>query len=191
MCFCFGGSAFERWQENTVEKRTMVAKSAKVLMRWKLQSVARCLDTWRELAHEELRKRQVMFKIVQRMRHKSLSAAIDVFCANVKDFKTQHGEEERMTAKVVARCKMQASCMCVDAWHMFTEEEARKRALMKLIVARMTSKCVCFAFERLCESVEHMKHALAEEQRKQKRVQHFLKRMLHVTESAGIIHAYM
>ena len=101
----------------------MVAKSTKVVMRWKMQSAVRCLDAWRELTLEEVRKKQVMVRIVQRMRNKCISAAIDIWCTNAVDLKIQHAEDER------------------------------KQKLMQRIVSRMMNKWMVEAFSLWFENV--------------------------------------
>jgi len=59
-------AAFARWQENIREKRAMVAKSLRVLMRWRKQAAVRCLGVWRRLTAEEVQKGQLMGKIIRR-----------------------------------------------------------------------------------------------------------------------------
>ena len=104
----------------------MVAKSAKVVMRWKLQSAARCMDAWGELTTEEVRKRQVTVKIVQRMCNKCISAAIERWCANVDDLKMQHAEEERkqhLLNKIVSRFLNRAVGAAFERWRDHTVQE--------------------------------------------------------------------
>jgi hypothetical protein len=58
--------ALERWREAVEELRTMAFKGNKVVMRWKLQTVSMTLEVWNTHVQQELRKRQIMARMVLR-----------------------------------------------------------------------------------------------------------------------------
>ena len=96
----------------------MVAKSTRVVLRWKLQVVVRCLEAWRELTAQEVRKRDLMGRIVARMLQRSLSFAMDLW--------QQHVSSARR-AQIVA----------LERWIASVSELARQRSIMDRILRRM------------------------------------------------------
>ena len=78
--------------------------SIRVVMRWKLQAVVRCLEAWRELTAEEVRKRNVMQRIVSRTRNAGMFAALRRWRENTT-------EKKALVAKST-RCKSIKS-LCV------------------------------------------------------------------------------
>jgi len=71
-----------------------VAKSKKVVLRWKLQAVVRCLEAWLKLTAEEVRKRDLMGRILARMLHRSLSFAMELWQLAVEEGLQARREDE-------------------------------------------------------------------------------------------------
>ena len=61
-------SAWARWVENTIERKRMVMKSTKVIMRWKNTCAVCCLGAWHEHAQEEARRRDILRRTVLRIK---------------------------------------------------------------------------------------------------------------------------
>ncbi len=72
----------------------MVAKSTKVVLRWKLQAVVRCLEAWRKLTAEKVRKRYLMGRILACMLHRSLSFAMELWQLPVEEGLQARREDE-------------------------------------------------------------------------------------------------
>ena len=109
-------------------------------MRWKLQAVVRCLEAWRELTAEEVRKRNVMQRIVSRMLHRSLSFAMDLWQRSVSAARQERVDEERRRAvmsRIVKRMLNQAQAAAWERWSTHVEELLRIRNLMDRILRRM------------------------------------------------------
>jgi hypothetical protein len=87
-------TALQRWRENCAEKKAMVAKSTKVVLRCKLQAVVRCLEAWRKLTAEEVRKRYLMGRILACMLHRSLSFAMELWQLAVEEGLQARREDE-------------------------------------------------------------------------------------------------
>jgi len=133
-------TALQRWRENCTEKKAMVAKSTKVVLRWKLQAVVRCLEAWRELTAEEVRKRDLMGRIVGRMRQRSLTFAMDLLQQNVSAARQERAEEERrqnIVSRVVRRMLNQAQAGALERWSTSVSELARQRDIMDRMLRRM------------------------------------------------------
>ena len=81
-------------------------------MRWKLHAVVRCLEAWRELTAEEVRKRAVTERIVSRMLNRSLFFAMELWRENARENKAMAVKSMR----VVMRWKKQAAVRCLEAW---------------------------------------------------------------------------
>ena len=109
-------------------------------MRWKLQAVVRCLEAWRELTAEEVRKRNVMQRIVSRMLHRSLSFAMDLWQRSVSAARQERVDEERRRAvmsRIVKRMLNQAQAAALERWTCNVIELARQRNIMARILRRM------------------------------------------------------
>jgi hypothetical protein len=133
-------AALQRWRESTTEKKAMVAKSTKVVLRWKLQVVVRCLEAWRKLTAKEVRKRYLMGRIVARMLHRSRSIAMDLWQQNVSAARQGQAEEERrqnIVSRVVKRALNQAQAGALERWSTTVLELARQRGIMDRILRRM------------------------------------------------------
>jgi hypothetical protein len=111
-------AALQRWRENTTESKAMVAKSTRVVLRWKLQVVVRCLEAWRELTAQEVRKRDLMGRIVARMLQRSLSLAMDLW--------QQHLSAAR-----------RALAAALELWSTSLSDLARQRNIMDRILRRI------------------------------------------------------
>ena len=133
-------AALQRWRETTTEKRAMVAKSMRVVMRWKLQAVLRCVEAWRELTAEEVRKRNLMQRILSRMLNRSLCFAMDLWQRSASIARNERAEEERRQAvmsRIVKRMLNQAQAAAWERWSTHVEELLRIRNLMDRILRRM------------------------------------------------------
>ena len=136
-------AAFARWQENIREKRAMVAKSLRVLMRWRKQAAVRCLGVWRRLTAEEVQKGQLMGKIIRRMLHRSLSFAMDLWKQNVQALQQEQAEEGRrqdIMLRVVKRMLNQAKALAFEQWKATVCELARQHGIMERILRRMLNR---------------------------------------------------
>jgi FixJ family two-component response regulator len=133
--------------------------SIRVVMRWKLQAVVRSLEAWRELTAEEVRKRNVMQRIVSRMLHRSLSFAMDLWQRSVSAARQERVDEERRRAvmsRIVKRMLNQAQAAAFERWTSNVIELARQRNIMDRILRRMLSAKIAggqTAFGRVCVSV--------------------------------------
>jgi hypothetical protein len=133
-------AAFQRWVDHISEKKAMVAKSTKVVLRWKLQAVLRCFEAWRELTAEEVRTRDLMGRIVARMLHRSLSFALELWQQIVSAARQEQAEEERrqnIVSRVVRRMLNQAQAGAFERWSTNVSELARQRDIMDRILRRM------------------------------------------------------
>ena len=132
--------------------------SIRVVMRWKLQAVVRCLEAWRELTAEEVRKRNVMQRIVSRMLHRSLSFAMDLWQRSVSAARQERVDEERRRAvmsRIVKRMLNQAQAAAFERWTSNVIELARQRNIMDRILRRMLSAKIAggqTAFVSACPS---------------------------------------
>ena len=136
-------AAFARWQENIREKRAMVAKSLRVLMRWRKQAAVRCLGVWRRLTAEEVQKGQMMGQIIRRMLHRSLSFAMDLWQHNVQALKQEQAEEGRrqdIMLRIVKRMLNQAKALAFEQWKATVCELARQHGIMERILRRMLNR---------------------------------------------------
>jgi hypothetical protein len=118
----------------------MVAKSTRVVLRWKLQVVVRCLEAWRELTAQEVRKRDLMGRIVARMLQRSLSLAMDLWQQNVSAARQGRAEEERkqsVVSRIIRRMLNQAQAAALERWSTNVSELARQRNIMDRILRRM------------------------------------------------------
>ena len=109
-------------------------------MRWKLQAAVRCLVDWRELTAEEMRKRNLMQRIVSRMLHRSLSFAMDLWQQSLSAARQERAEEERRQAvmsRIVKRMLNQAQTAAFERWTSNVIELARQRNIMDRILRRM------------------------------------------------------
>ena len=128
-------------------------------MRWKLQAVVRSLEAWRELTAEEVRKRNVMQRIVSRMLHRSLSFAMDLWQRSVSAARQERVDEERRRAvmsRIVKRMLNQAQAAAFERWTSNVIELARQRNIMDRILRRMLSAKIAGGqtdFGRVCVSV--------------------------------------
>jgi hypothetical protein len=73
-----------RWREAVMELSTLdnelrilTFKANKVVIRWKQQTVSMICEAWNAHVQEELKKRQIMERIVLRMSQRSVSQALD------------------------------------------------------------------------------------------------------------------
>ena len=139
-------AAFQRWRGNAAEKKAIVAKTTRVVSRWKLQAVVRCLKAWRELTAEEVRKRDLMGRIVGRMLHRSLSfcchrsIAMDLWQQNVSAARQERAEEEQrqnIVSRVVRSMLNQAQAAALERWTTNVRELARQREIMDRILRRI------------------------------------------------------
>jgi hypothetical protein len=111
-----------------------------VVLRWKLQEVLRCLEAWRELTAEEVRKRDLMGRIVARMQNRSLSFAMELWQQIVSAARQEQAEEERrqiIVSRVVRRMLNQAQAGAFERWSTNVSELAHQRDIMGGILRRM------------------------------------------------------
>ena len=99
-------------------------------------------------------------------------------------------EKEIMVAKVrtvVFSWVNQCVGQVMDAWHVYTVDEARKRNLMARIVQRMQSRCVVVALENWQWNVAGTLGKRAEEERRKTVMQRVVQRMQHGTLASGLL----
>jgi hypothetical protein len=111
-----------------------VAKSTRVVLRWKLQVVVRCLEAWRELTAEEVRQRDLMGRIVSRMLQRSLSFAMDLWQQHLSAAREWRAEEERrqsVVSRFVRRMLKQAQAVALVRWITNVSDLARQRNIME------------------------------------------------------------
>ena len=89
---------------------------------------------------EEVRKRDLMGRIVGRMRQRSLSFAMDLLQQNVSAARQERAGEERrqkIVSRVVRRMLNQAQAGAFERWSTNVSELARQRDIMDRILRRM------------------------------------------------------
>jgi hypothetical protein len=97
-------------------------------------------------------------------------------------------EKRVMAAKalrVVGRWVNQCVARTIDAWHEYTVEEARKRGLMRRIVARMLHRSLSCAMDLWQQNVSAARHERAEEERRQNIVSRVVRRMLNQAQAGA------
>jgi hypothetical protein len=102
---------------------------------------------------DEDRKGGIMLRIIKRTMNATLSSALSRWQERV-------GERKKVSAKaekVVRRWTYQASAMCWVTWHVYYVDEARKRALLKRILAKMSHRSRFAAFSRWRECASQRK----------------------------------
>ena len=97
-------------------------------MRWKLHAVVRCLEAWRKLTAEEVRKRALTGRVVLRMLNRSLCFAMALWRENARENKAMAVKSMR----VVMRWKKQAAVRCLDAWRHRVERKVSEGRMMRM-----------------------------------------------------------
>jgi hypothetical protein len=118
----------------------MVVKSTRVVLRWNLQVVVRCLEAWGELTAQKVRKRDLMGRIVARMLHRSLSVVMDLWQQHASAARQERAGEERrqkIVSRVVKRMLNQSQAGALERWSTNVSELARQRDIMDRILRRM------------------------------------------------------
>ena len=133
-------AALQRWRKYNKGNKAMVVKSTRLVLQWKLQVVVRCLEAWRELTAEEVRKRDLMGRIVSRMLQRSLSFAMDLWQRKMSAVQQGRAKEERrqgVVSRVEKRMLHQAQAAAFERWSTNMSELARLHGIMNRILRRM------------------------------------------------------
>ena len=91
-------AAYERWHAAVVETKTMALKVRNVVYRWVNQCVGQAMYAWRSYTVEEVRKRNLMARIVQRMQKRCVVVALEMWQRNVAGALEERADEERRKA---------------------------------------------------------------------------------------------
>ena len=133
-------AAFERWRENIVEKRTMEARTARVVLRWKMHAAVRCLEAWTQLTAEEVKKRNVMQRSAGRLLNRTLCSAIGLWQQNMLTARQERADDERrhnLMSRIAKRMLNRAQSTALERWSETACELARQRAILDKILKRM------------------------------------------------------
>lgn len=118
----------------------MGAKTARVVLRWKMQAVASCVEAWTRLTAEEVKKRNVMKRSAGRLLHKTLCFAMGLWQQNVLTSRQERAEEERrhnLLSRIANRMLNRVQSTALERWSENTFELARQRDMLDRILKRM------------------------------------------------------
>jgi hypothetical protein len=121
----------------------------------------RCLEAWRELTAEEVRKRDLMGRIVARMQNRSLSFAMELWQQSVSAAQQWEKEEERRQNRfrsVVQRLMFQAQAASLLRWSENVRELVRYRCIIdrilwRMLKAKMSGGMYFFVMSQVCVHV--------------------------------------
>ena len=73
----------------------MEARTARVVLRWKMHAAVRCLEAWTQLTAEEVKKRNVMQRSAGRLLNMTLCSAIGLWQQNMLTARQERADDER------------------------------------------------------------------------------------------------
>jgi len=124
--------AWVRWKENTLERKLMVTKSTRVVMRWKNAATACCLDAWHQHVQEEGRKRDLLRRVVLRMQNRTAAIVFQGWCTSI----LEHRRLRSLMIKVKSRMLNRSASIMFECWSRYTEVNAVLRHLRSHISCR-------------------------------------------------------
>ena len=123
--------AFWRWNEELLERKTLLVKAARVVARLKKTACAAGVNKWRALTAQKKREKALMTKIVKRLQNRGISLAVGMWVLHVQEVKLESSNEQRrqnLMRKLIGRMRNVAMAAAFAQW------DCNARARQRIVI---------------------------------------------------------
>ena len=184
---------FERWSQSLAEKKVMSAKAVTVVRRWANACVSGKFEVWHDYSVVESRRRQVMGRMIKRLRKHSLLLVWSTWSMRIAETHTERKEEDRRqramaqakkrimhrVSAFMKRIMHRVLAFGFGHWAHKTAEILRQQQIMIKILMRMSNRLLSVAVDRWGSNTAMLKAERVEEERRFRITNRIIRRVLN------------